>query len=122
MKLAKKWPEIGVKWPTPSFVLFVSKQSLQNPLLKLYFVNRSNAQLQKLEFSKDYFLHLLSINPLDVTLLENVSIDKSHYLSKNFVFPKLNYNAFQKISKSFILTFCVQTFYISNCLNRSSWS
>ena len=28
MKLAKKWPEIVVKWPTPSFVLFISKQSL----------------------------------------------------------------------------------------------
>ena len=28
MKLAKKWPEILVKWPTPRFVLFVSKQSL----------------------------------------------------------------------------------------------
>ena len=29
MKLAKKWPEILVKWPTHRFVLFVSKQSLQ---------------------------------------------------------------------------------------------
>ena len=28
MKLATKWPEILVKWPYPSFVLFVSKQSL----------------------------------------------------------------------------------------------
>ena len=28
LHLAKKWPEILVKWPTPSFVIFVSKQSL----------------------------------------------------------------------------------------------
>ena len=27
-EVGKKWPEILVKWPTPSFVLFVSKQSL----------------------------------------------------------------------------------------------
>ena len=26
--VGKKWPEILVKWPTPSFVIFVSKQSL----------------------------------------------------------------------------------------------
>ena len=34
-EVGKKWPEILVKWPTPSFVLFVSKQSL---ILKLLFV------------------------------------------------------------------------------------
>ena len=28
MELAKKWPEILVKWPSPSFVIFVWKQSL----------------------------------------------------------------------------------------------
>ena len=29
--VGKKWPEILVKMPTPSFVIFVSKQSLHVP-------------------------------------------------------------------------------------------
>ena len=40
MKLAKKWPERLVKWPTSRFVLFVSKQSL--------FMNVSNVFRQRI--------------------------------------------------------------------------
>ena len=36
-KLAKKWPEIPVKWLTPSFVIFVSKQSLGDRNFSFFF-------------------------------------------------------------------------------------
>ena len=32
--VVKKWLEVFVKWPTPNFVIFISKQSLQQ--LSLY--------------------------------------------------------------------------------------
>ena len=67
----KKWPEILVKWPIPTFVLFILKQSLEGLLKK------NVCSTVKPKFSEDYSFHMETIMPKDKTIR-----DRSIMLSK----------------------------------------
>ena len=97
MQLAKKWPEMVVKWPTLKVVSFFTHKSIQlgsisGPSKRLALVHFQNYQIRS-HLASDMLINLYNLSFLD---LSEITLDFLSRHIKNIVPPK----CFQLSSKA----------------------